>query len=475
MEQKSILSTLILASLFISTSCSQLNKALCFETDNFTEETRIVQTSSGEKKVSYKAYLHIPYVSKPVDTDYQSLNVYVPISINGSPIDPSSAPILFDIAVGGFMSVNNSKVEAPSYRGDLALAAGYVVVAPGCRGWDNRSADGKYYGKAPAAIVDLKSAVRYIRHNRDEIPGNTEHIISVGCSAGGALSALLVASANNSLFAPYLEEVGAVDASDHVFATACYSPITDLEHADMAYEWMFGLTLTSSRLVDQELSEQLKSEFSKYQLSLNLQGKDGFGILTAENYRDYLTTYYLVPSLTIFLIESPDARREKYLQRNSWIRWENGLPNFKFEDYVTHIGRMKGLPAFDDFGKGQPEPLLFGNDTINARHFTDFSLRYTSKNIDANVEEEVQKLVNMMNVFYFLKNDKGNVTQHWWLRNGTSDNHTSQTVMINLATMLENMDKNVNTWVFWDGDHCADNDPEGFIEWIKNITEDKED
>ena len=78
----------------------------------------------------------------------------------------------------------------------------------------------------------------------------------------------------------------------------------------------------------------------------------------------------------------------------------------------------------------------------------------------------------MMNAFYFLKNNEGEIAQHWWLRNGTSDNHTSQTVMINLAAKLENMNKNVDTWIFWDGDHCADNDPEGFITWIETITRD---
>jgi hypothetical protein len=44
--------------------------------------------------------------------------------------------------------------------------------------------------------------------------------------------------------------------------------------------------------------------------------------------------------------------------------------------------------------------------------------------------------------------------------------------MINLAAKLENMNKNVDTWIFWDGDHCADNDPEGFITWIETITRD---
>ena len=51
-----------------------------------------------------------------------------------------------------------------------------------------------------------------------------------------------------------------------------------------------------------------------------------------------------------------------------------------------------------------------------------------------------------------------------------SDNHTSQTVIVNLATSLENRNKDVNTWLFWDGGHCADEDPEDFIAWIGNVT-----
>lgn len=73
----------------------------------------------------------------------------------------------------------------------LALAAGFVVVTPGCRGRDNTAADGSFFGKAPAAIVDLKAAVRYIRHNAGRFPGNSEWIVSTSVSAGGALSALL--------------------------------------------------------------------------------------------------------------------------------------------------------------------------------------------------------------------------------------------------------------------------------------------
>lgn len=42
--------------------------------------------------------------------------------------------------------------------------------------------------------------------------------------------------------------------------------------------------------------------------------------------------------------------------------------------------------------------------------------------------------------------------------------------MVNLATTLENQDKNLDTWLFWNGGHCADEDPEVFINWIGKIT-----
>jgi len=42
--------------------------------------------------------------------------------------------------------------------------------------------------------------------------------------------------------------------------------------------------------------------------------------------------------------------------------------------------------------------------------------------------------------------------------------------MTNLAISLENQKKEVNAWLFWDGGHCADNEPENFIAWIGNIT-----
>jgi hypothetical protein len=471
--------------LYLQTAEGQTRDPLLFPRDNYTVETKTIKTASGEKKVTYHAYMHIPYVAKPVDKDYQSLNVSVPVEINGKAIDAENAPVFFEIGVGGYMSVRNAGgslggppagMGAPGNSGntgsrsDLALAAGFVVVSPGCRGRDNKAADGTFYGKAPAAIVDLKAAVRYVRHNKGIIPGNPDRIVSVGCSAGGALSALLGASGNNPLYDSYLSQIGAANAPDNIFGSACYSPITDLEHADGAYEWMYGTSPTRSGLVDQKLSALLKSTYVEYQKSLNIKGKNGFGVLSADNYDKYLLQYYVMPSANKYLKSLSDNARREYLANNTWITWTDKVASFAFADYVKHVGRMKGLPAFDDFNMKQPEPELFGNATTPARHFTNFSLQQSAGNNNAEIDGELKTLVNMMNAMYFIGQNNSGCAAKWWLRNGTSDNHTSQTVMINLGTSLENLNKEVNTWLFWDGGHCADDDPEGLIAWIGNVT-----
>ncbi|MFH4090344.1 alpha/beta hydrolase, partial [Acinetobacter baumannii] len=63
-----------------------------------------------------------------------------------------------------------------------ALAHGYVVASPGARGRTLQNAQGQYTGKAPAAIVDLKAAVRYLKLNDSIMPGDANKIISNGTS-----------------------------------------------------------------------------------------------------------------------------------------------------------------------------------------------------------------------------------------------------------------------------------------------------
>ncbi|MFZ0281565.1 MAG: subtype B tannase, partial [Bacteroidales bacterium] len=417
------------------TAGGQSKDPLIFPKDNFTVETRTVKTSSGEKKITYHSYRHIQYVAKPIDKDFQSMDLSVPVKIDDVTIEATNAPIFFSIGIGGYMSVRNvgnvvshAGADAPggmgappasgpggqpggmlqraggsggtgslSSRADLALAAGFVVVTPGCRGRDNKADDGTFYGKAPAAIVDLKAAVRYLRHNKGILPGNVDQIISAGCSAGGAVSALLGTSGNSPQYDSYLKEIGAADADDNIFGSACYSPITDLENADGAYEWMYGAYPSKSGLVDQEISKQLKALYEDYQLSLKLQGKNGFGFLTADNYKKYLLQYFLIPSANEYLKGLTEENRYEYLAINKWITWTEKGASFSFRDYVSHVGRMKSMPAFDDFNRTQPEPILFGDKTTDSRHFTNFSLQHSTGDKNAMIDNDLKMLVNMMN------------------------------------------------------------------------------
>ncbi len=486
---------------------------LLFPKDAFTVATKTVTTSRGAKSVTYRSYKHVPYVARPVDKDYQSLDVDVPLQVDGLAVDATRAPILLSVPVGGYMSASNAgrgiagnRAGGPPRGGpppsdagpggrmggpqgargmggpargggstsrntDLALAAGYVVVTPGVRGRDNRAPDGTYYGKAPAAIVDLKAAVRYVRHNAGILPGNTNWIVTTGVSAGGALSALLGASGNSRLYEGYLKEIGAADADDAVFASADFCPIMDLDHADMAYEWMYGGVPTSSGVLEnQELSKQLKDAFAAYQASLTLQGRNGFGSITADNYATYLLHTYLFPSATKYLRGLTEEKRQDYLSRNKWITWSDAGATFTFADYLRHVGRMKHLPAFDDFDLRQPEPNEFGDRTTDSRHFTTFSLRRATGNPNAAIGHDLQTVVNLMNPMYFIGVNNPGMAGHWWIRMGTSDAHTSLTVVGNLAASLENRRKDVNAWLYWDAGHGADEDAEDFIAWIGTIT-----
>lgn len=447
---------------------------LRFPASAFTLETRTIAT----KKVTYRSYRHVGYVAKPVDPDFQSLDVQAPVEIDGAAVDASRAPILFSIPVGGYMSASNAHPRSSGPPGarprntDLALAAGFVVVIPGVRGRDNRAADGTYYGKAPAVIVDLKAAIRYLRHNQGVLPGNTNWIVTTGVSAGGALSALAGASGGSPLFAAYLKDIGAADADDSVFASADFCPILDLDHADMAYEWMYGaVAMRDGKLADPGLSQQLREAFTEYQASLKIRGLSNFGPLTAANYDRYLLQVYLQPAATRYLRALGDEQRHAYLSRNAWISWSvTGGASFTFADYLTHVGRMKALPAFDDFAMRQPEPNEFGNQTTDSRHFTNFSLRHVSADAKAALDAGLQRVVNLMNPMYFVQQNQNGIAGHWWIRMGTSDAHTSLTVPINLAASLENRGKDVDTRLYWDAGHGADEDAADFIAWIGRIT-----
>ncbi|WP_062645463.1 subtype B tannase [Streptomyces maremycinicus] len=454
--------------------------SLVFDPTAYTEQTIGIKDTTGiTHSVTYRFFKVASYVAAPVNAAYQSLNVSVPVSIDGTAVDASDAPVLLANAVGGYMpssvanatGISASGMGGGTSRQGLALAAGYVVVEPGARGRSLVDANGTYYGTAPAAIVDLKAAVRYLKFNKGRVPGDVERIVSSGVSAGGALSALLGASGDSPLYDPYLAEIGAADASDAVFASGDWCPITDLEHADAAYEWCWGANpLASGATVDATVSADLKAQFTAYLAALKLRAK-GYGALTARNLDAYLLETFLQPSATAYLAALTDTARATYLAAHPFITWSAGKATFTWADFLTHVGaRKKNAPSFDGFDLSTPECNLFGTGTTKARHFTLYSLRHEAGD-SARPDADLPAKLHLMNPMYHLV-DKVNPhrAKHWWIRLGTKDSDTSLSVAANLATRLTSLGDDVDAFYYWDAGHGADLDPAEFIGWIGKVS-----
>ena len=178
------------------------------------------------KTVNYTAYEQLFFVTNVEDSTYQYMNVFVPEGAT------QETPIFLRTYVGGYMAAEAAGPQAGDASG-RALAEGYVVAIPGSRGRNSKVGE-TFTGRAPAAILDLKAAIRYLRYFDKEMPGDAERIITDGTSAGGAMSALMGATGNAPEYEPMLDAMGAAKERDDVFASVCFCPIIDLEHADMA-------------------------------------------------------------------------------------------------------------------------------------------------------------------------------------------------------------------------------------------------
>lgn len=236
------------------------------------------------------------YTDKATTPKFQRLSIFVPepyMKENGEIISnstmngyrASNVPVIFENNSAGYMQMPHVWLEGPRCFVQQYLERGFVYVTCGNRGSESKNSAGEWCGKAPANLVDLKTAIRFLRHNAQCIPGDMERIISVGWSAGGAMSALLGVTGNNRNFNSYLEENGAfMDERDDIYASQIYCPIIDLEHADLAYEWMFHADKENEASpagpagvmtpFQKALSAKLKEKYIAYFNSLGLMNPD---------------------------------------------------------------------------------------------------------------------------------------------------------------------------------------------------------
>jgi hypothetical protein len=440
--------------------------------------------TANSHSVAYRYYSNVVYAANPVDPSYESMNIFIPTSIDGTAVT-SKMPVMFEINVGGF--VCSQAGNQPQTNGQYALGNGYVVVEAGCRGENLENSTLGYYGKAPASIVDLKAAVRFLRfnYNQGNFDGDADHIIDSGGSAGGCLASLLGASGNSALYDSYLAEIGAADADDNIFAVGAWSPVVDMDHTDMSYEWIYGYGTPLGSGVNQELSTDLQTLFQTYEDSLSLTGKrNNYGAITYSNIDDYILKEYMEPSLDKYMQSGNSAPSYATCTGTG----SNESCTFTLSDYLSNsVGhREQSVPAYDSFFDTANEysnvntsltfsVQEFGNATTNAQHFTNFSLQKTTGNSSATISSDLQTVVNMMNPMYFIENaiagvDTSGMAKYWYIRDGASATTTSAIVIVNLATSVEDLfgTSNVNAAEDWNTGHNVNTDPGGFSTWVAN-------
>ena len=474
---------------------------LTFDINNYESMTGTVDN----KEIKYRAFEYIPYVSNPIDIDQQYINIYIPeeyfnnSTVNG--YNTQTAPIFMPNNVGGYMpsqpmapKVENNKPNSALY----ALSRGYVVASPATRGRTNKASDGNFIGKAPAVIVDLQAATAYLHANDATMPGNAKRIITNGTSAGGAVSLLQGATGNTSDYQPYLQALGAATASTDVYASSAYAPITNLDAADMAYEWSYngitsfnkvtmgqgelpqanvgGAPAPMQRSVqrvnltnnDVAYSDLLKSHFPDY--VNNLQLRDRTGVILKLDKKGNGTFKQYVKS---FIIDAANKAKSNGadLSRYSFLLLDKNtglVKDIDWDAYNSFTSRSKVPGAFDSRSNDSGENSLFGTSTSDTNHFTiTAALHDTTPNNDVYVENA--KIVTMMNPMNYLGSPSATNAKYYRIRYGTSDSNTSVAIPLIVGTRAQNLGYSVDMATPFGVDHAGDYDLQDLFNWMDSI------
>ena len=449
--------------------------SLAFDVKNYES----MSTTVDNKEIKYRAFEYIPYVANPIDIDQQYMNIYVPEeyfnngTVNG--YNTQTAPIFMPNTVGGYMpsqamtpKVENGKPNSVVY----ALARGYVVASPATRGRTNKASDGNFIGKAPAVIVDLQAATAYLHANDSTMPGNANRIITNGTSAGGAVSLLQGAAGNSSDFQPYLQALGAATAATNVYAVSAYAPITNLDAADMAYEWSYNGVTSSNKVSmshdDMAYSNLLKEHFPEYVNNLQLHDSVGRVLKLDKNGNGTFKNYvkeFIVAAANKAQAKGTDLSKHTYLVRDNKT---GTIKDINWEAYNRFVSRSKAPGAFDSRSNDSGENNLFGTSTTDNNHFTiTAALHDTTSNPEAYVQNA--KVVTMMNPMNYLGSPAATNAQFYRIRYGTADSNTSVAIPLIVGTRAQNLGYKVDMATPFDVNHSGDYDLDELFNWMDNI------
>ena len=433
-----------------------------------------------------------------------------------------TAPVVFENNFAGYMQMPHTWLGGPRDGAGKYLARGMVFVTCGCRGRDSRDEMGRLCGKSPWTLVDLKTAIRFLRHNAAALPGDLGQIISVGCSAGGAMSSLLGITGDAPQYLPFLEQNGAfMDESDAVYASQIYCPIVDLDHADLAYEWQFqndpeneashagpaGVMTPFQAALSQKLAADYVSYFNSLELrhpdtgvplTLNAGGRGGSGYeylmeLLEQSASDYLSRLekgllpekYSVEDYLLGRYTHQAPGPEPGDDKTGWLSWDGHRAHISgLDDYLlNHRRRMKPCTSFDTLGMGSGENQEFGTPEQDYMHFNpyiapaiaglkerfpDEYARYYEGYARVIGDKELARRRHLINPMRLI-NSADHAAGFFRIRVGSCDADTAFTISMALALKLAEAGKAVDYALVWDQPHCQADYPDEVCDWIERI------
>ncbi len=453
----------------------------------FKDQAEWVQKKNSKFGVSYWTASAV-YCANPTHSAQQSLALYVPLAYlnEDGTLNPDAqvgsytaqtAPIIYWNSHGSYVGMVPFGIAGQSTRSTQKgwvlnmIAEGVVVCMVGERGKQTTTEDGSVIGRGPVAIADLKAGVRFLKHNDAVIPGDSSRIISVGTSSGGAMSALLGASGNNDYYEPYLEAMGAVmDETDDVYGTMAYCPITDLAHADYAYEWMFWEDTTGLSDFQKALSVKLREEFAVYFNAQGLTDENGQPLTVPEDgsksgsFYDWLAARY-------------EAAFEDYAAR--FETDYKGIATYAragAEDALEPLGTDNEIYGVQGSASGDPDSVRHFNQRIAEMiaelkdEFPEEYALYYDAFYEGSHDPEVVAWNTYLNALAFLTGEaESNVAPNFRINIGVSDADTSPAVCAMLALLLEKNGSDAEFNLMWGWGHNDCDTPTGLLDWVKRI------
>lgn len=466
-------------------------------------------------------YYKVIYVANPVPVksgatatyDYETMIIYVPSNA------AANSPIILQVNNSGWMPsrVSNPIANGTSYvsatnQTGAAFKAGYVVVSAGTRSRSLQDMNGAYVGHAPAVVVDAKAAIRYLRYNDAAMLGTTNRILITGTSGGGGLSVAISASGNSPDYFPYLYAIGAAGVTydaqsgayasslkDDVFGTVAYCPITDLNNADAAYEWLYNTTryeLGTYSAAQLAASDWLKADYVPYFNHLFLRDENRNRLL-ADNFDEAITAIVEKEIEEAYIEVGPtqmaadiDALAYK---DHSWYSIDaNGQATLDLDKYLYFIVKNQALktpPAFDNYKSAlqgaMNESNLAGTTAQEYSAFSEWAWNHNAVAGDGIGSEDVglewdayvntaagKAVVKQMDMVdpmpYLIDNTAGDSAPYWYYRHGMRDRDTSFPVEVAMYYAILNARdvSNVNFELAWLKPHSGNYDVPEAYEWV---------